>query len=694
MWIYTKLLKLSYKIENNNIISSIRKGFILLIPVFLIGAFSVLIQNFPSALFQEFLRGWQGGILYRILEILFDSTVGFMAVYLVISISYYYSETVKEEHLFLRIIAAIVSMVCFVISFGGAGGSMELADFGPVGVFTAIFTAILGTRLFYLFCGWLSSEFRFHSHGSDSDYRNSFSTLVPFLLCCMVFIAINLMIQKLLHQENFNDLITNAIIRLFNYLSGELPVGIVYIFVLNFLWAFGIHGGNAMEQVAQAYLVPADASSNIISKSFLDNFALIGGCGTSICLLAALLLFSRNRGNRQLAKAASLGVIFNINEILVYGIPLVLNPVFILPFILTPLLSLLIAYGATAMKLMPVVMTTVPWTTPVLFSGYQATGSIAGVLVQMVIVCVGTAVYAPFVKISDQIRKNQAKLILDELTDFYKSSQAEGKPCRLLNRHDSLGVLAKSLTAQLRMEVDSGKITLGYQPQYHYERGMIGAEALLRWRYMDQTVFPPLIVALSQEDGFYNKLTWCVIETAMADCRRALEMGKEITVSVNVSAEQLDSKSFIDQVIEMAHEAGVAGHFGLEVTEETSVVVMQSISSNIRRLRENCIMVSVDDFSMGRTSLNYLKDNRFDMVKLDGELVRQIIGNRRIKEIVSSILQLGKNLEFDVLAEYVENQEIRDVLHDLGCDLYQGYFYSPAVPFDELWKEPELEKKS
>ena len=114
----------------------------------------------------------------------------------------------------------------------------------------------------------------------------------------------------------------------------------------------------------------------------------------------------------------------------------------------------------------------------------------------MVIIAVGTVIYAPFVKISDQIRRNQAKVILDELTDEVKAKLQNGEPLDLVDRHDSLGVLAKNLVAQLRIDVEEGKVPLGYQPQYYYGKGMTGAEALMRWRYMDQNVYPPLVLSL------------------------------------------------------------------------------------------------------------------------------------------------------------------------------------------------------
>lgn len=682
---YVKVLKAIYQIENNPIFSSVKKGFTLLIPVLLVGSFSLLFLNFPVEVFRTFIEEWCGGILSSVLHFLFDSTVGFMSVYLVMSIAYYYSSTMKEQDLFLQVMAMVVSMVCFAASFGAASGSMELSDLGPVGVFTAMLSSIAATKLFYLFYGWLSASYRFRSRGSDMDYRNSLSAIYPLLFCALIFIGLNLFIQAVFKVENFNDLITGFIISLFHNFKDGPGAGILYVFVLDILWVLGIHGGNAMEQVAQTYLVPNDTVTGaVISKSFLDNYALIGGCGASICLLLALLFFSKGRDNRQLAYSAAPAVVFNINEIMVYGLPIVLNPVLVIPFIVTPVVSLLIAYGAVAAGFLPVFGRTVTWTTPVFFSGYLSSGSWRGTVVQLVILAVGTLIYAPFVKLAEKVRERQAEMLLNELTEYFKKNQQEGKDVRLLEKHDSMGLLARNLVSQLRIDVEKENLSLGYQPQYHYQKGLVGAEALLRWKYLGKPVYPPLVVSLAEEDGFFDRLTKVVVKESMQTCSKLLEMGEEISVSANISAEQLNSEQFISRVIRMAQAYGVTGHFCLEVTEESSVDRMDEIPHLISKLKTAGIKTAVDDFSMGRTSLMYLQNNSFYAVKLDGRLVRGMIGNDRNQEIISSIVSLGKNLGFVVIAEYVETEVIRAKLETLGCYLYQGYLYSPAVSQEKL----------
>ena len=131
-------------------------------------------------------------------------------------------------------------------------------------------------------------------------------------------------------------------------------------------------------------------------------------------------------------------------------------------------------------------------------------------------------------------------------------------------------------------------------------------------------------------------------------------------------------------------EAGLAGSFCLEVTEDTALEHYGGIAENLRYLSEHGIMTAIDDFSMGQTSLKYLQENSFHFVKLDGALVRQLLDSPRSQDIVRAIVGLGEDLHFRVVAEYVENERLKDVLAGLGCALFQGYLYSPAIPADEL----------
>lgn len=126
-------------------------------------------------------------------------------------------------------------------------------------------------------------------------------------------------------------------------------------------------------------------------------------------------------------------------------------------------------------------------------------------------------------------------------------------------------------------------------------------------------------------------------------------------------------------------EAGSKNSFCLEVTEEAALERFGKIAENLHDLFGHGILAAIDDFSMGQTSLKYLQGSNFQFVKLDGALVRQLLDSPRSQDIVRAIVGLGQDLNFQVVAEYVESQELRDLLLSLNCRIFQGYLYSPAV---------------
>lgn len=123
---------------------------------------------------------------------------------------------------------------------------------------------------------------------------------------------------------------------------------------------------------------------------------------------------------------------------------------------------------------------------------------------------------------------------------------------------------------------------------------------------------------------------------------------------------------------------------GLELTEQMALSSSQAMTDRLMALHEMGMPLIMDDFGMGHSSLMYLQNNQFDIVKLDGSLVKQLMSNKRSSDIISSIIYLSHSLKFEVLAEFVETAGQRDALLALGCRNYQGYLYSPAIPIDAL----------
>ena len=142
--------KILYSIENSPVLSAVKKGFLLVIPIVLTGSFALLLLNFPVSAYQDFLAVFGGGFLQSLLQFIVDSTNGFLSLYLVLAISYFYSAPMASQNLTLRIMAMVAASASFIASFGGESGSLALSCFGTTGVFTAMLCSILATKLFFV----------------------------------------------------------------------------------------------------------------------------------------------------------------------------------------------------------------------------------------------------------------------------------------------------------------------------------------------------------------------------------------------------------------------------------------------------------------------------------------------------------------------------------------------------------------
>ena len=257
--------------------------------------------------------------------------------------------------------------------------------------------------------------------------------------------------------------------------------------------------GNALDPVAETVFSGGE-TGGVITKSFLDNFAVIGGSGATLCLLLALLFASRQKNNRQLAYSAFPLALFNINEILVFRVTHCVESYPCNSFYPDPpIVSMLVAYGAVAIGWMPIVQQTVNWTTPVFFSGYLATGSWKGVVVQLISVVLGTMLYIPFVRLSERLQEGRENYLLGKLTEHFRMQEQEGKQQRYLERYDSLGRNSEEPDRNTAYGCGCRECSGILSTAGGCTGRVIGAEALLRWRFGEKLLYPPLVVELAQK---------------------------------------------------------------------------------------------------------------------------------------------------------------------------------------------------
>lgn len=689
--------KLYSRMDHSITLQCIRSGLVMMIPVLLTGSFALMLRSLPIAGYEEFITTFFSGVIDRFLALIYHATFGFLAVYMTISIGVSYAEH-KPPAEIPGYGQLVTSLCCFCIFSGVFSGDFSMDVFGANGMFTAIVCAIGGSVLYNEVEERLPRFAGLYADGADNVFRNAVSAIIPSVIVILVFAVVNIGIGWIFDGNSFQDVFVNSINKIFAD-TGRLPgTALLFVFVRNVLWFFGIHGDNVLEPVTQNLFVPAldinlelvrsgEAATEIFCKPFFDVFVAMGGCGTSICLLLALLLFGKRRSDRNFARFSALPMLFNINEIIMFGLPVVFNPILLIPFIVTPLVMVLTSSLAMYMGLVPIPIANVEWTTPVLIGGYLATGSISGSVLQIVNIIIGVLIYRPFIRIHDEQSSQNSRNRMDELVELYRQSEEACRPVDLLTLNDSLGGVSRTLAEDLVFRLQSQLPSLFYQPQYNDCGKCIGAEALLRWSHpLYGTVYPPMLIKLAEETGQLDRLERAVYKAVIHDMDQLLSvLGEDAKISVNVSGITIQTEEFEEFLRGLQQEnQDACRHICIEITEQTALQINDVLIRRLSRIHDMGYMLAIDDFSMGSTSIKYLQSSVFDLVKLDGGLSRDIVNNTRSRDIVASIAGLSNNFGIGVLAEYVETEEQRKILKGAGCLLYQGYLYSSAVPIDQL----------
>ena len=245
-----------------------------------------------------------------------------------------------------------------------------------------------------------------------------FEAMIPAFVIFFLSMVVYILAKMLTKGGTFIEMIYGVLQVPLQGLTGSLYGAIGIAFFISFLWWFGVHGQSVVNGVVTALLLSnLDANktllaagklsvgkgAHIVTQQFLDSFLILSGSGITFGLVVAMLFAAKSKQYKALGKVAAFPAIFNVNEPVVFGFPIVMNPVMFLPFILVPVLAAVIVYGSIAIGFMqPFSGVTLPWSTPAIISGFLVAGW-QGALIQVVILAMSTLIYFPFFKFQDNL---------------------------------------------------------------------------------------------------------------------------------------------------------------------------------------------------------------------------------------------------------------------------------------------------
>jgi EAL domain-containing protein (putative c-di-GMP-specific phosphodiesterase class I) len=243
------------------------------------------------------------------------------------------------------------------------------------------------------------------------------------------------------------------------------------------------------------------------------------------------------------------------------------------------------------------------------------------------------------------------------------------------------------LARDLPAAIEEGQLRLLFQPVIGVaERTVLGLEALVRWQHPQLGLVPPdEFISLAEADGLIVPLQRWVFAEATATVAPLLADGYDLKLGVNVSVRHLQAGCLAPDVVRALTDSGVSpDRLMLEITESVLMGAEDTYEADLSTLRELGCVISLDDFGMGHSSLARLARLPVDVLKMDRGFIGHIDGDPRTEAIVRSVVELGRTLGIDVVAEGVETPGQLAVLRDLGCRFLQGFLLGRPVPPERL----------
>ncbi|GHV85499.1 hypothetical protein AGMMS50230_11070 [Spirochaetia bacterium] len=417
------------KLSNIETLSIIRNALTLTLPLVIAGAAAVLINNFPIPVYQRFMgllfgEGWRSFGAY-----IWNGTLAILSPVIVFSIGY----SIAERHNLKSPRCTVHPVIAGLLSFCALLSVMESSQLdwaipyswvGVNGLFLAIIIGFVSARVFLFFYRIPQLRIRF-ANDSSTALSHVFAAMFPAMLTLAVFSLFKIFMAHF-GIRDIHALVYDLLARPFEGLGNNLGTALVYNFFRHILWFFGIHGSNALEPIANEIYVSAAAANelaiaagkappHIFTKTFFDTYISMGGAGNTLSLLAALFVTKKGSGQKRIAEISLLPALFNINETLIFGLPIVLNPIYLIPFTVVPLVLTVSSWAAASLGLLPISPAAASWITPPLISGWIAAGSFAGSFMQAVNLLIGFLIYLPFVRMAERVRKFHFEATYSEL---------------------------------------------------------------------------------------------------------------------------------------------------------------------------------------------------------------------------------------------------------------------------------------
>lgn len=410
------------KLQSQRHVSAIKNGFTTLLPIIIVGSFctlfsSIVCNTTPGYVSVANIPGmsWLGG-----LKPMFDAanygTMNMLAIGVCILVAIELGKGMGQEDWSLPVtaIACYISLVATTTT--GTSSTGEVVTVSSVltaevtsakGLFVAMIAALVSTEIYCRLVASGKLDIKM-PESVPSNVAKSFSALFPCTVTVLIVAAFGLLFKTVTGMTVPAAIIRFIQIPLTNIMTSWVGY-VILVFMTDLLWIFGIHGTQTLKAIYEPIMLAAFAENeaayaagtvapNIVCTPFMSCFGTITGAGITGGLLIAIFLFSKRDDYRAIAKLALPCGIFNINEPLTFGLPIVMNPILAIPFMIAPAVSNIFGYFMTSIGFCGRMVVNVPWTTPPgLMAFLAAGGNIGAAITQLLAIVLAAVVYTPFV---------------------------------------------------------------------------------------------------------------------------------------------------------------------------------------------------------------------------------------------------------------------------------------------------------
>lgn len=400
-WMEEKLLPLVSKLSQNKFLSAVRDGIAVIIPFTVIGALALIVGQFPIESWMNFIDQY-ADYIYCFSTVTLDC-IGILAL---VGISYHMAINYEVD----PVSNITVTLVTFFLATLTSEGSIDLGCFSSAGMFCAIVVSWLVTIIYKFFV--TKNIVIKMPEGVPPAVANSFTSLIPATACLLIAWLIRIVLGIQINEVI--AMIFSPLVKGMNTLPGY----VLMMFIICILWVFGIHGDNAIASVTEPISLALIAENMAAFQAgqpipniatFYTLFVNFSGTGCTIGLVLNMLL-SKQARYKELGKLSLLPGLFNINEPVIFGAPIVMNPVLAIPFVGAPIILTIATWLLMQFNIIGRVCVQVPWTCPPIFGAYLSTGfNIPATIWNALEIVIAFFIYRPFFKKQEEIDLAQEK---------------------------------------------------------------------------------------------------------------------------------------------------------------------------------------------------------------------------------------------------------------------------------------------